>query len=243
MREDGFHLRGRLDRIVKLQEQRISLSDIETRLKASAAIQDVRVVALNRGATGRDALGAVIVPTAAGWGDIRRRGKRNLVEALSTGLRPFVQSSAVPRRWRFVRCLPCDERGKVTIRSLLDLFEVNAGSITQPNVIDTLQREKSLTLTLALPDGLFYFRGHFDEAPLLPGVVQIDWAIRFAEAHFSLIPSPYRIEALKFFNVITTGRELSLTLTYDAAILRLQFEYDVAGQKCSSGRVVLEGSS
>ena len=35
------------------------------------------------------------------------------------------------------------------------------------------------TFTLAIGADLIAFRGHFPGNPVLPGVVQVDWAIRF----------------------------------------------------------------
>ena len=47
------------------------------------------------------------------------------------------------------------------------------------------QREH-LTLRFALPASTRYFEGHFPEVPLLPGVVQIGWAVEFGRQYFEL---------------------------------------------------------
>ncbi len=52
VREDGrFLLKGRIDRIAKIEGKRISLDAIESQLKASPLVSDARVVwSLKRGA-------------------------------------------------------------------------------------------------------------------------------------------------------------------------------------------------
>ncbi len=80
-------------------------------------------------------------------------------------------------------------------------------------------------LRLHLPPELRAFEGHFEGAPILAGVVQLDWAMRFAGERFALRPQVERIEALKFFEVIPAGAEVELELSYDAGAARLQFSY------------------
>ncbi len=41
-------------------------------------------------------------------------------------------------------------------------------------------------LALTVPDDLLYFDGHFRVAPVLPGVVQVDWAIHYGRLHLGL---------------------------------------------------------
>jgi 3-hydroxymyristoyl/3-hydroxydecanoyl-(acyl carrier protein) dehydratase len=42
----------------------------------------------------------------------------------------------------------------------------------------------SATYRLRVPPTLEHFRGHFPGFPILPGVVQLDWAVRFGRLHF-----------------------------------------------------------
>ena len=120
------------------------------------------------------------------------------------------------------------------------MFEPDADRQTAPVVLDEIREEEAIHLRMRLPEDLFYFKGHFDGAPILPGVVQIDWAVRFAETHFGLKPTLQRIEVLKFFDILTKNREIQLTLQYDDAQGRLNFLYDLDGKKYSSGRLMFE---
>ncbi len=59
--ENGqFHLIGRRGRVVKIEEKRISLVEIEQRLLALDGIMDVAAIPLIR--NGRQAIGVVVVP-------------------------------------------------------------------------------------------------------------------------------------------------------------------------------------
>jgi 3-hydroxymyristoyl/3-hydroxydecanoyl-(acyl carrier protein) dehydratase len=70
-------------------------------------------------------------------------------------------------------------------------------------------------LTLQVPPDLAWFAGHFDNMPVLPGVVLIQWA-----AHFiAEIPGHHQftgtLRALKFRRLVLPGFRLELTLELD----------------------------
>ena len=77
---------------------------------------------------------------------------------------------------------------------------------------------------------------------MLPGVVQIDWAIALAASRLQLAQRFAGMEVLKFQQLVRPGDELLLTLRFDATRGKLYFAYTCAGQPCSSGRIVLEAA-
>lgn len=240
---DGrFALAGRSDRIIKLEERRISLIEIEDRLKACPEVAEARVVALTAGATTgeRVVLGAAVVPSGRGWGKLRAGGKRALREILHNALKPHVEALALPRRWRFVGRLPVTPQGKTVEAELAALFEPAMGRRVDPEILDCRTENGEVRLSLSLEPALFYFDGHFDEAPILPGVVQIDWALAQARRHFDLEGSFHRIETLKFFKVLPAGAQVTLALEFDAAKKRLVFSYRSADATHSAGRIKFE---
>ena len=225
MTPDGFELFGRLDRIVKVEEKRVSLDAVEAALLGSGLAAEARVLAL----AGDGRLGAVVVPSADG----QSLERKILQERLRASLAKSVQSVAIPKRWRFASALPLNASGKVTEDSLRLLFDA------RPRLPEVTAVSKDApghaVLSLRLPKDLFYFDGHFPGAPILPGVVQIDWAVHYAKEQLGLEGSFLKIEALKFHQVLAAGDAAELVLAYDAEKGRLKFEYRSARGRHSSG--------
>lgn len=95
-----------------------------------------------------------------------------------------------------------------------------------------------MCLSLHIPETLGYFRGHFEQVPLLPGVVQVDWAIRLARQHFEMAPVFKRVSALKFMRVIAPDSQLTLILEWQRDKLELAFRYETTEAVYSSGRIL-----
>ncbi|WP_367598371.1 AMP-binding protein [Pseudomonas fulva] len=235
---DGrFRLLGRLDRIVKLEEKRISLPMLEQALCTHPWVSEARLGMIENG---RASLGAVLVPTPAGLHALRNQGRRALVEALRSHLTGHCEALALPRRWRLVQHLPLNSQGKLTQAALQALLL--APRSMAPHVVEQHREGDELQLKLGVPLDLACFPGHFPRTPVLPGVVQIDWAVALAA---ELAESPLRfagMEVLKFQQLVRPGDELALNLRLDKARGKLYFAFTCAGQPCSSGRVLLENA-
>jgi len=108
---------------------------------------------------------------------------------------------------------------------------------TLPEVLSEQRADDSLVLDLHILDTLVYFPLHFPELPVVPGVVQIDWAIRFARERFPLAKRFRRMEVVKFKDLIRPRQRLQLHLRYHAEEGRLQFAYRQDHHEYSSGRV------
>ncbi|MCE1229700.1 MAG: AMP-binding protein [Firmicutes bacterium] len=110
-----FRLRGRLDRIVKLEEKRLSLPEMEAALESHPSVRQAALVLLEGR---RKALGAVVVLNHA----VDDETRRTLGQAFRRHLAKHFEAVLLPRRWRFVESLPFDERGKLTVQALAALF-------------------------------------------------------------------------------------------------------------------------
>jgi 3-hydroxymyristoyl/3-hydroxydecanoyl-(acyl carrier protein) dehydratase len=71
--------------------------------------------------------------------------------------------------------------------------------------------------TFVVPPGTPFFRGHFPEHPILPGVVALDWLLAAAERLQGRPPGPMTLLNTKFQVVIEPGACLELTLTAKSA--------------------------
>ena len=110
---------------------------------------------------------------------------------------------------------------------------------THPEVLNVLTRPSGLALKLRVPAGLCWFRGHFPQCPILPGVVQLAWAVSYGVEHFRFEPAVERVVGLKFLRVIRPGAELELELDWSDAERSLGFRFSERESTCSSGRVVM----
>jgi 3-hydroxymyristoyl/3-hydroxydecanoyl-(acyl carrier protein) dehydratase len=107
----------------------------------------------------------------------------------------------------------------------------------QPEILSEEQQGSRLHLQLRVPSALEHFNGHFPGLPILPGVVQLDWAIRIATRHYAIEPPFSALENLKFQAPVRPDLELSLELDWDANRGRLEFLYRAGARKYSSGRI------
>ena len=103
-----------------------------------------------------------------------------------------------------------------------------------------VERDGQWTVSLSIPPDLAYFSGHFPTSPVLPGVVQVDWAISLGQQLLDLPPRFAGMEVLKFQQLVRPGDTLELTLRFDPERSTLHFAYRNATAPCSSGRIVLE---
>jgi 3-hydroxymyristoyl/3-hydroxydecanoyl-(acyl carrier protein) dehydratase len=110
-----------------------------------------------------------------------------------------------------------------------------------PTIISvTNNAEQTLaSLQLAIHPGLNGFEGHFDGAPIVPGVLQIYWALQFANQYLKPV-SPFDIanmEAVKFQQVMTPGIEVRLDL--ELADTKLMFVFSSPSKRYSSGKIAI----
>ena len=101
------------------------------------------------------------------------------------------------------------------------------------------QTDNGVLVELDIEEDLEYFKGHFDDAPILAGIVQLDWAVKLSRRYFKVVGHVSSVNALKFKNLIVPGTKIQLRLQYKS---QTSFEYSYfMGEKVfSSGRITLE---
>jgi acyl-CoA synthetase (AMP-forming)/AMP-acid ligase II len=237
-----FLLLGRGDRLVKIEEKRISLDAIEAALLGSGLAAEARVIVCPERAGERQVLAAFVVPCASGRALLEAEGKQALNALLRAHLARVVEAVALPRRWRYLDQLPFNAQGKTTHAQLLALLGVGDARPRVPQVRllerDQAQDGQRVLLELVVPSTLFYFDGHFTQAPVLPGVVQVDWAIRYGREHFAVAPGFRAIHALKFQQVVRPDVPFKLELRYDGASCTLHFRYFSDAGQHAGGRIL-----
>lgn len=108
-----------------------------------------------------------------------------------------------------------------------------------PEIRSIAHGKDGLVLELFTTPTLDYFPGHFPGYPILPGVVQVDWAIRFAREHLGIPATGFSaLRALKFSAPVRPGASLTLRLSWLADKQRLDFSFSGETRVVSSGQVV-----
>ncbi|MFM0005904.1 AMP-binding protein [Paraburkholderia dipogonis] len=231
--EGRFRLQGRLDRVLKLDGKRVSLPELEARLALHPYVAQAALVPLE-GAS-RERVGAVVALTEAGGAALRDDGRVALAKVLRRHLAEYFDVVVLPRHWRFRVTLPFDARGKLPVAAVAAAFEPRVEGM---EVLAEARSGDTLHYELRVPPSLVHFAGHFPGLPILPGVVQVDWAMRLAAEHVPAVRAVASIDRLKFMAPVSPGAVLKLTLAHDAARRRVQFAYRVSGRDCASGVIV-----
>ena len=232
---DGrFELLGRLDRIVKLEEKRISLPMLEQALAAHEWVAEARLGVVQEN---RASLGALLVLSESGLFALREHGRRGLTETLRKHLSQHCEALALPRRWRLLRQMPLNSQGKLAQADVEALLL--AARPKAPEVLEQSASDGEWSLQLSVPPDLAYFSGHFPKAPVLPGVVQVEWALNLGRQLLNLDGAFAGMEVLKFQQLVRPGDEIQLHLRFDAERGKLYFAYRNDTATCSSGRILL----
>jgi len=111
---------------------------------------------------------------------------------------------------------------------------------------ETLAQEAfggGVILTIRISENLSYFVGHFEQIPIVPGVVQIQWAVHFAKEYLGLDKVFSHMEAVKFKELLLPGQPLQLSLRYQPEAGKLEFRYYSEKAEYSSGRIYFHDDS
>ena len=120
--DDGrFLLKGRADSIVKIEEKRISMTEVENRLLESGLVKEVKVVAMSNDV--RQYLAAAVVLNDKGKEKFAGSEKFEINRFFHDFLMKYFENVVIPKKWRFVEKLPSDVQGKIHKLEVMALFE------------------------------------------------------------------------------------------------------------------------
>ncbi len=96
-----------------------------------------------------------------------------------------------------------------------------------PDVLTVAPRHSGIEMALSVPQNAWYFKGHFPQFPLVPGVLLLGWARIFARKYLA-IDAPLRgVTRLKFLKQLEPGTRITLNLETQRreADTLVRFEY------------------
>ncbi|MCF6806829.1 hypothetical protein L3V79_00255 [Thiotrichales bacterium 19S9-12] len=113
------------------------------------------------------------------------------------------------------------------------LFKLIDKHIDQPNQI---------RLDFFIPDNLIFFKGHFEDCPILPGIVQLDLAIYYAKSYLGIdLLEVDQVTSMKFMKVIQPKVELCLMLNLDKQSLVFKYcHLEDTAHIYSMGKILLK---
>jgi len=231
--DGGFVLAGRADRIVKIEEKRVSLTAIEQRLALSPLVREARALVIDTAVGTR--VGVVVVLGDEGQAMRDGAGRQAVIATLRRHLADSVDPVALPRRWDFPAALPCNAQGKTTEAMLRELFRRSIPAVRWLEADDT-----SATAELDIAEDLAIFDGHFPGAPIVPGVAQVDWVMALAPQRLAVPPRQRfaRLDVLKFQAVIRPGATVRLAITWQPDAWALAFRLTSDAGSHASGKIV-----
>ncbi|QNX87121.1 AMP-binding protein [Acinetobacter seifertii] len=226
----SFQLLGRTDRIIKLEEKRLSLDAIEQSIQALDEVKQCHVLVFEH--EHRQMLGCIVVLTEQAREQLKKQGKAVFVGHLKQQLKDHLETLAIPRQWRFLSQLPQNTQSKLDKSYLKTLFK----PMLQPVVLSQSQSADDYIFSLEFPSELACFKGHFPKQPIYPGVGQIGFLQYFAKSIWSDLNWCQGYEQLKFQNLICPYAVVQLKLSRKEH--KVSFELRDSEQILASGRLL-----
>lgn len=107
-----------------------------------------------------------------------------------------------------------------------------------PSVNAIEKNNENILLSLTINADLKCFKGHFDDVAVVPGVVQLDWAIHYAKEKLLVTGDVLDVSVLKFQKLMLPDMEVKLEIIKKSAN-KFNFTYFNGEDKFSSARVEL----
>lgn len=227
-----FELLGRLDRIVKLEEKRLSLDAIEQKILSLEGVEQCHVLLLEH--EHRQILACVTVLSDHARDRLIHSNKVSFIRQIKALLKDKLETIAIPRQWRFLTQLPQNAQSKLNKNAMRSLFD----NLLYPIVLGQKNDFDQALIQLEFPPELACFKGHFPNYAIYPGVGQIGFVQYFAKQIWADLAWCCGYEQLKFQDLIHPYALLELKLIRKQH--KVFFEIFNAEKTLASGRLLFE---
>ncbi len=229
-----FLLNGRIDRIVKISDKRLSLPEMEEKFSKCQYIKECYLVKLfdNK----REVLGAIFVLTDLGKEFVIKNGKKKLYIEIKKYINNFYDVSFFPRKFRILERIPKNSQGKILKDKIMELFK---SKVSEPITFITTLTKDYFEADLVFLDSASYFEGHFPIFPILPGVMGLHFVFKYLSDYFSVSYSKCVISKLKYTNIISPNMRVCLKIK---KVFDNEFIFEYTNNKetqYSSGKIII----
>ena len=196
-----IELLGRVDRILKVYEKRISAEELEQKLEEHKFVKEA--YCLNY----EDKIASMISLTNEGFEFVLNNDILQIKKELKMYLKEFFE--IVPQKFKFIDELPKTQRGKVDRNKILEVFDIN---MSYPLILKREIKENFANFKVYFYKHCDFFKGHFEGFPILAGVVQLLFASILTKATFGVECSIGQIKRIKFKNIIRPDEIIELKI-------------------------------
>jgi len=116
-------------------------------------------------------------------------------------------------------------QGKGDMQQLADALNSEFDTSQWPSITKVGIESDVLALHLHIAPDLKWFEGHFPDNPVLPGVVQVHWAVSLAKKLLVADKQFNKVENLKFKSVVLPNMDLVLRFTEMQAGEKIRFSF------------------
>lgn len=220
---DRMLIFGRADRILKINEKRISPLEIENTVKKSEFVDDAYCLKVE------EKLAVAVVLTPLGIDYLRKNGQLELSKLLKS----LIVGDVKPQKWRFLPEIYRTDTGKVDKNKIEEIFMTN---VSFPIVTEQKFSENYAEYTLFFPVKSNFFRGHFPSFKILPGVAELFFVLFFANSAFKTPMEAQIMKKIKFSHIIFPDKNVTLKMVNNEKFVEFAF---LSGEKvCATGMII-----
>ena len=182
---------GRKDRILKIYDKRVSVSAIEKSLIATKLVKQSYCLENN------GKLASICALSEEGKNYLISNGIIELEKLLKQAVSQV--SEVLPQKWKFCDELPLTQSGKINKDFISYLFNVK---FSLPIILEKIVNYNEVIYKLFFYKNSNFYKGHFPNFPITPGVAQLYLANELAKYNFSNCHTSGQIKKIKFTNII-----------------------------------------
>ena len=219
---------------ISAEKYRYFRSKYEDKLNSHRFIEHSYVTTVNQNE--RLVIGCVITLTDEGKQFLISQGRYDFILDMKNWLSSYFPTVALPRKIRIVNIIPTNTQGKILKSEIAELLH---SIIAEPIVQNLTKTDNILSADFTFLKDSAYFKGHFEKCPILPGVIQLHFVIKFINLFFNKNIKIYDIIKLKFTNLILPDTLVHFELN-KLNDNEFSFCYEKGNVKYSAGKIVIK---